>query len=297
MPDNLKPSNGNGQIKIGVYICHCGVNISATVNVATVREFIAKQPHVIIARDYKFMCSDPGQDLIKQDIQKLGVNRVVVASCSPLMHELTFRMTAESAGLNRYLVQIANIREHCSWVHDDKEAATQKACALVNAAVRRVALHLPLQITRMPVNKATLIVGGGIAGIQAALEIANAGHHVYLVEKEPTIGGRMGQFDKTFPTLDCAACILTPKMVSVGHRKDITLLTYSEVEGVSGYIGNFKIKVRKKARYVDAEKCTGCGQCWSNCPAIRIPSGRSIHIGDRLVNEVRTRPNGEGHSA
>jgi heterodisulfide reductase subunit A2 len=290
MSESAKPSNGNGQVKIGVYICHCGVNISATVNVVAVREFIAQQHNVVIARDYKFMCSDPGQDLIKQDIQKLGVNRIVVASCSPLMHELTFRMAAESAGLNRYLVQIANIREHCSWVHDDREMATQKACALVNAAVRRVALHQPLQITRMPVNKATLIVGGGIAGIQAALEIANAGYHVYLVEKEPTIGGRMGQFDKTFPTLDCAACILTPKMVSVGHRKDITLLTYSEVESVSGYIGNFKIKVRKKARYVDADKCTGCGQCWSNCPATRVPSGRSIVLGERLVNERSTRP-------
>jgi heterodisulfide reductase subunit A len=293
MHEHAKPSNGNGQVKIGVYICHCGVNISATVNVAAVREFIAQQPNVVIARDYKFMCSDPGQDLIKQDVQKLGVNHVVVAACSPLMHELTFRMAAESAGLNRYLVQIANIREHCSWVHDDREMATQKACALVNAAVKRVALHQPLQITRMPVNKATLIVGGGIAGIQAALEIANAGYHVYLVEKEPTIGGRMGQFDKTFPTLDCAACILTPKMVSVGHRKDITLLTYSEVESVSGYIGNFKIKVRKKARYVDTDKCTGCGQCWSNCPATRIPSGRSIVLGDRLVNDRSTRSRGQ----
>jgi len=292
MPENLKPTNGNGQIKIGVYICHCGVNISSTVNVAEVRTFIAKQPHVIIARDYKFMCSDPGQDLIKQDIKNLGVNRVVVAACSPLMHELTFRLAAETAGLNRYLVQIANIREHCSWVHDDREAATKKACALVNAAVRRVALQVPLEITRQPVNKATMIVGAGIAGIQAALEIANAGYHVYLVEKEPTIGGRMGQFDKTFPTLDCAACILTPKMVSVGHRKDITLLTYSEVESVSGYIGNFKIRVRKKARYVDTDKCTGCGLCWSNCPAIRIPSGRSIMIGDQLINELSTRPKG-----
>ncbi len=290
MPENIKPSNGNGQVKIGVYICHCGVNIAATVNVAEVRDFIARQPNVVAARDYKFMCSDPGQDLIKQDIKNLGVNRVVVAACSPLMHELTFRLAAESAGLNRYLVQIANIREHCSWVHDDRAEATKKACALINAAVRRVALHQPLQITRQPVNKNTLIVGGGIAGIQAALEIANAGYNVYLVEREPTIGGRMGQFDKTFPTLDCAACILTPKMVSVGHRKDITLLTYSEVEGVSGYIGNFKIRVRKKARYVDAEKCTGCGQCWSNCPATRIPSGRSIFVGDQLVNEKSTRP-------
>jgi heterodisulfide reductase subunit A len=290
MPENIKPSNGNGRVKIGVYICHCGVNIAATVNVAEVRDFIARQPNVLVARDYKFMCSDPGQDLIKQDIKNLGVNRVVVAACSPLMHELTFRLAAESAGLNRYLVQIANIREHCSWVHDDRAEATKKACALINAAVRRVALHEPLQITRQPVNKNTLIVGGGIAGIQAALEIANAGYHVYLVEREPTVGGRMGQFDKTFPTLDCAACILTPKMVSVGHRKDITLLTYSEVEGVSGYIGNFKIRVRKKAGYVDAEKCTGCGQCWSNCPATRIPSGRSIFIGDQLVNEISTRP-------
>jgi len=290
MPEDLKPSNGNGQIKIGVYICHCGVNISATVDVEAVRDFIARQPNVVVARDYKFMCSDPGQGLIREDIAKLGINRVVVASCSPLMHELTFRMAAESAGLNRYLVQMANIREHCSWVHDDREQATRKACALVNAAVRRVAFHQPLQSTRMPVNKATLIVGGGIAGIQAALEIANAGHTVYLVEKEPTIGGRMGQFDKTFPTLDCAACILTPKMVSVGHRKEITLLTYAEVENVSGYIGSFRIKVRKKARYVDAEKCTGCGQCWSNCPTIRIPSGRAIVMGDRLVSEVSTRP-------
>ncbi len=288
MSDPTKPTNGNGEVRIGVYICHCGVNISATVNTTEVRDYISRQPGVVVARDYKFMCSDPGQALIRQDIANLGVNRVVVAACSPLMHELTFRIAAETAGLNRYLVQIANIREHCSWVHDDREAATKKACALVNAAVRRVALHQPLQITRKPLNKATLIVGGGIAGIQAALEIANAGYHVYLVEREPSIGGRMGTFDKTFPTLDCAACILTPKMVSVGHRKDITLLSYSEVEGVSGYIGDFKVKVRKKARYVDVDKCTGCGQCWSNCPATRIPSGRAIYFGDQLVNEHST---------
>lgn len=287
---DVKPNEGNGQVRIGVYICHCGVNIAAIVNVAEVREFISKQPNVVIARDYKFVCSDPGQDLIKNDIKDLNVNRVVVAACSPLMHELTFRIAAETAGLNRYLVQIANIREHCSWVHDDRDAATAKAIALVNAAVRRVALHKELQITKQPVNKNTLIVGGGIAGIQAALEIANAGYHVYLVEREPTVGGKMGQFDKTFPTLDCAACILTPKMVSVGHHKDITMLTYSEVESVSGYIGNFKIKVRKKARYVDPEKCNGCGLCWSICPATRIPSGRAIYISDKLINEISTKP-------
>jgi heterodisulfide reductase subunit A2 len=288
MFEGAKPTNSD--VKIGVYICHCGVNISSTVDVAAVRQFIAGQPGVVIARDYKFMCSDPGQDLIKQDIKNLGVNRVVVAACSPLMHELTFRLAAESAGLNRYLVQIANIREHCSWVHENRDAATKKASALVNAAVRRVALHQPLQITRQPLNKATLIVGAGIAGIQAALEIANAGYHVYLVEREPSIGGRMATFDKTFPTLDCAACILTPKMVSVGHRKDITLMSYSEVESVSGYIGHFKVNVRQKARYVDAEKCTGCGQCWSNCPATRIPSGRAIFLGDQLVNATPAHP-------
>jgi heterodisulfide reductase subunit A len=290
MSDQIKPTDGDGEVRIGVYICHCGVNISATVNVTEVRDFIARQPGVVVARDYKFMCSDPGQGLIKQDIANLGVNRVVVAACSPLMHELTFRVSAETAGLNRYLVQIANIREHCSWVHDDREAATKKASALVNAAVHRVALHKPLQITRKPLNKATLIVGGGIAGIQAALEIANAGYHVYMVEREPSIGGRMGTFDKTFPTLDCAACILTPKMVSVGHRKDISLLTYSEIDAVSGYIGNFKVKVRKKARYVDVDKCTGCGQCWSTCPATRLPAGRALYFGDQLVNEHSTRP-------
>ena len=293
MFENTHTAHGNGEIRIGVYICHCGVNIAQTVNVAEVRDFISRQPGVVVARDYKFMCSDPGQVLIKHDLAELGVNRVVVAACSPLMHELTFRVAAETGGLNRYLVQIANIREHCSWVHDDRDAATKKAIALVNAAVRRVALHQPLQVTRKPLNKATLIVGGGIAGIQAALEIANAGYHVYLVEREPSIGGRMGTFDKTFPTLDCAACILTPKMVSVGHRKDITLLTYSEVEGVSGYVGNFKVKVRRKARYVDPEKCTGCGQCWSNCPATRLPRGRAIYFGEELVNSTSTRPPGE----
>lgn len=290
MPNNNNGNGTNGQIKIGVYICHCGVNIASTVNVAELHDFISKQPNVLVARDYKFTCSDPGQDMIKQDIKNLGVNRVVVAACSPLMHELTFRLAAESAGLNRYLVQIANIREHCSWIHDNRDDATEKAKALVNAAVKRVALHQPLEITKQPLNTATLVVGAGIAGIQASLEIANAGYQVYLVEKEPTVGGRMGQFDKTFPTLDCAACILTPKMVSVGHRKDIKLMTYSEVESVSGYIGNFKVKIRKKARYVDTEKCTGCGQCWSNCPATRIPTGRGVYIDGELVNEISTKP-------
>jgi heterodisulfide reductase subunit A len=276
----------NGNIRIGVYICHCGANIAATVKVEEVRDFISSAPGVVIARDYKFMCSDPGQDLIRGDIAELGLNRIVVAACSPLMHELTFRNAAMKAGLNRYLVQIANIREHCSWIHDDARLATQKAKALVLAAVRRVALHQPLEPLRAPVNPNVLVVGGGIAGIQAALELAEAGHTVYLVEREPSIGGRMGTFDKTFPTLDCAACILTPKMVSVGHRPNIKLLTLSEVTGVSGYIGNFKVRVRRNARYVDESKCTGCGQCWNVCPATRVPRNRTIWLGKQVVKRV-----------
>jgi len=276
----------NGHPRIGVYICHCGLNIAGTVNVSEVREFISRAPSVVIARDYKFMCSDPGQALIQDDIQQLGINRVVVAACSPLMHELTFRNAAKKAGLNRYLVQIANIREHCSWIHDDVRMATEKAKALVAGAVRRVALHQPLEPMRAEINPNVLVVGGGIAGIQAALEIAEAGSTVYLVEREPSIGGRMGQFDKTFPTLDCAACILTPKMVSVGHRENIKLLSYSEVVGFSGYIGNFKVKVRRKARFVDESKCTGCGLCWNTCPATRVPAKRTIKLGDQIVKQV-----------
>lgn len=278
--------DGNGQVRIGVYICHCGVNISSTVNVAEAREFISGVPGVVAARDYKFMCSDRGQAMIRNDIQELNVNRVVVAACTPLLHELTYRGAAMKAGLNRYLVQIANIREHCSWIHENKAAATEKAKALMLAAVKRVALHRPLEPMRAEVNPNVLIVGAGIAGIQAALEIAEAGRTVYLVEREPSIGGRMGQFDKTFPTLDCAACILTPKMFSVGDRENIKLLTYSEISSFSGYIGNFKVKVRRKARYVDEDKCTGCGQCWSICPATRIPKKRTIKLGDQIVKQV-----------
>ena len=276
----------NGQVRRGVYICHCGLNIAGTVNVSEVREFISRSPSVVIARDSKFMCSDPGQALIRDDIQHLNVNRVVVAACSPLMHELTFRNAALKAGLNRYLVQIANIREHCSWVHDDVRMATEKAKALVSGAVRRVALHQPLEPMRAEINPNVLVVGGGITGIQAALELAEAGNVVYLVEREPSIGGRMGQFDKTFPTLDCAACILTPKMVSVGHRENIKLLSYSEVTGFSGHIGNFKVKIRRKARYVDESKCTGCGLCWNTCPATRVPRKRTIKLGDQVVKQV-----------
>lgn len=250
--------------RIGVYVCHCGANIAATVNVKEVAEFAASLRGVVVARDYIFMCSDPGQELIRNDIKEYNLNRVVVASCSPLLHERTFRRVCGDTGLNPYLFEMANIREHCSWVHE--EGATEKAKHLVQAAVMKVYYHEPLEPMEVGFNSNTLIVGGGIAGIQAALDIANAGYKVYLVEREPSVGGHMIQLDKTFPTLDCSACILTPKMSDVGSHPNIELLAYSEVEEVSGYIGNFKVKIKKKARYVDEEKCTGCGVCQEKCP-------------------------------
>jgi heterodisulfide reductase subunit A len=254
------------EVKIGVYVCHCGLNIADTVDVEEVTKYAATLPAVVVSRDYKFVCSDPGQNMIKEDIKELGLNRVVVASCSPLMHEPTFRRAIQEAGVNPYLFEMANIREHCSWVTEDNKEATEKARALVSAAVRRVYYHQPLEIKEVPVNPNTLIIGGGIAGIQAALEIADSEHKVYLVEKDPSIGGHMIQFDKTFPTLDCSACILTPKMTSVGMHPYIELMTYSEVEEISGFVGSFKARIRKKARYVDEDKCNGCGVCIEKCP-------------------------------
>jgi heterodisulfide reductase subunit A len=252
--------------KVGVYICHCGTNIAGTVDVAEVARWAGEQPNVEVARHYEFMCSSLGQDLIEEDIRDKGLTRVVVAACSPHMHEKTFRGACRRAGLNPFLFEMANIREHDSWTTTDKPAATQKAKALINGAVKRVVHHEPLDPLPVEINSNTLIVGGGIAGISAALELANAGYHVYLVEREPSIGGHMAQLDKTFPTLDCSACILTPKMVEVGQHDNITLLSYSDVEAVDGYLGNFKVTVRRKARYVDAELCTGCGICIEKCP-------------------------------
>jgi heterodisulfide reductase subunit A len=280
-------STNGGERRIGVYICHCGSNIAATVDVVAVRDYVAKLPHVVIAREYKFMCSDPGQELIRKDIQELKLNRIVVASCSPLMHENTFQKTCETGGLNRYLFQMSNIREHCSWVHKDKKVATEKAKLLIEAAVRRVFYNEPLEAKRVKINPATLVVGGGVAGIQAALEISESGNEVYLVEKEPSIGGKMALLDKTFPTLDCSACILTPKMVSVGQRKNIHLLSYSEVDEVSGAIGSFKIKVRRKPRYVEETKCNGCGLCYTTCPGTRIPKRRAIVMGNQVIKELK----------
>jgi heterodisulfide reductase subunit A len=259
------------ETKIGVYICHCGLNIAGTVDSEGVAKYAETLPHVAIARDYKYMCSDPGQDLIKNDIKELGINRVVVASCSPRMHEPTFRKACQEAGLNPYLYEHANIREHCSWPHaGDKKRATEKAKDLVRAAVKRVYYQEPLEIKEVPVNPNVLVVGGGIAGIQAALDIADGGKKVYMVERDASIGGHMIQLDRTFPTLDCSECILTPKMTDTGHHPNIELMTNSEVVDVSGYIGNFKIKIKKNPRYVDIIKCNSCGECAKVCP-VEVP--------------------------
>jgi len=267
----------NYQERIGVYICHCGTNIAGKINVAELVEFARGFAGVTIARDYKFMCSDPGQALIENDIKEHNLTRVVVASCSPLMHENTFRKACERAGLNPYLFSMANIREQCSWVHIDEEASTEKAKALLAAAIRRSALLEPLEKREVPINPRTLVIGGGIAGIQASLDLAEAGKEVILVEREPSIGGHMAKFDKTFPTLDCAACILTPKMVQIGQHPNIKLFTYSEIEEITGYVGNFKVKIREKARYVDTELCNGCGMCWEKCPGTRVPRKGNVH--------------------
>ena len=250
--------------RIGVYICHCGSNIAGTVNVEELTEFARGLPGVVVAREYKFVCSDPGQNIIRDDIRELGLNRVVVAACSPRMHEPTFRRTVAQAGLNPYLLQIANIREQCSWVH--KDGNDEKAKALVNAATQKAYYLEPLETREVPVTPAVLVIGGGIAGIQVALNIANADRKVYLVEREPSIGGHMMQLDKTFPTLDCSACILTPKMASVRSHPNVELMTYSEVVDISGYVGNFRVKIRHKPRYVDESICTGCGLCITKCP-------------------------------
>ena len=259
------------EVRIGVYVCHCGSNIADKVDVAAVRDFAATLPNVVVARDYQYMCSDPGQELIRKDVNELGLNRVVVAACSPRMHEPTFRRVLESVELNGYFFEMANIREHCSWVTEDKDAATAKAKALIAGAVRRVRYHEPLYERFAPVTKRALVVGGGIAGIEATLKIASSGTEVWLVEKEPSIGGNMARLDKTFPTLDCSACILTPKMVAVAQDPRVTLITYAEVEKVDGYIGNFEVTIRKKARGVDVNKCTGCGICWGKCPT-KVPN-------------------------
>ena len=267
--------------KIGVFVCWCGSNIAATVDVEAVSQTLSKEPGVVFSTNYQYMCSQTGQDLIQEKVRELGLTGVVVCSCSPRMHENTFRKTCEKAGLNPYMVEIANIREQCSWIHKDKAEATKKAIILGRAAIAKVMLNAPLQAGTSPVKKRALVIGGGIAGIQTALDIADAGFEVDIVEKKPTIGGKMTQIDKTFPTLDCAACILTPKMVDCAQNEKIHIYAYSEVAAVKGFVGNFKVTIRKKARFVDTTKCTGCGLCTEKCPQKKVPNEFNLGLDTR----------------
>jgi heterodisulfide reductase subunit A len=256
------------QPRIGVYICHCGLNIAGSVDCEEVSKFAATLPNVVLAQDNRYTCSDQGQAEIKKDIQEHKLNRVVVASCSPRLHEPTFRKACEEAGLNKYLFEMANIREHCSWVHlYDRKAATDKAKDLVKMAVAKVALLEPAVEAEVPITRKALVIGGGVAGIQASLDLADTGYKVYLVEKQPSIGGMMARIDKTFPTMDCSICILAPKMSDAGHHPNIEVLTNSEVADVKGYIGNFHVKVLKKPRYVSKD-CSACGECVKVCPIV-----------------------------
>jgi heterodisulfide reductase subunit A len=269
--------------RIGVFICHCGENISRTVDVERVAQEVGKMPGVAFSTDYKYMCSDPGQNLLKKAIQEQKLTHVVVAACSPRMHEKTFRKAVEAAGLNPFLCEMANIREHCSWVHENREEATVKATEIVGMMVERVKKNRVLPTITVPITKRSLVIGGGIAGIQAALDIADCGHEVILVEREPSIGGHMAQLSETFPTLDCSQCIMTPKMVDVANHPKIKLYTYSEIELVEGYIGNFQVTIKKRARSVDEDKCTGCGVCMTKCPQKKIPNKFDQNIGLRTA--------------
>jgi len=251
--------------RVGVYICHCGINIAATVDVEALTAFAQTLRNVVVARDYTYMCSDPGQELIKSDIEEYGLTHVVVAACSPRMHEPTFRGVVEEAGINPYCFEMANIREQCSWVHEERVRATEKAKQIVASAVAKASLLRPLEEREVGVIPAALVIGGGIAGIEAALDIANAGFKVYLVEKEPTIGGRMAQLNRTFPTLESCLELLVPRMREVVEHPSIELLTSSQVVDIGGYIGNFQVKVRRRPRYVDGDKCTACGECAEAC--------------------------------
>ncbi len=258
----------NKKPRVGVYVCHCGLNIAGSVDVEAVTKEAANVSGVVLAKDYRYMCSDPGQDLLKKDIKEHNLNRIVVASCTPRLHEPTFRAALEEAGLNKYLFEMANIREHCSWVHlREKEEATSKAIDLVKMAVRRAVLLEDQDEQKVPVIQKTLVIGGGVAGIQAALDLADAGYQVYLVEKEPSIGGRMAQIDKTFPTMDCSICILAPKMSEAGRHPRIEIMTNSEVRTVAGYVGNFTVDVQQRARLVK-DNCTACGDCSKACPVL-----------------------------
>ena len=267
--------------RIGVFVCHCGTNIAGTVDVKAVAEALGKEPGVVVSTEYQYMCSQAGQELIKNAIKEHNLTGLVVCSCSPRMHEATFRKTAEAAGLNSYMVEIANIREQCSWIHKEMPEGTEKAIVIGRAAIAKVHLNAPLKPGESPVVKRALVIGGGIAGMQTALDIADAGFEVDIVETKPTIGGKMTQIDKTFPTLDCAACILTPKMVDCAQNEKINIYSYSEVTAVKGFVGNFNVTIKKKARFVDETKCTGCGICTEKCPQKKVPNEFNLGMNNR----------------
>ncbi len=269
--------------RIGVFICHCGENISSTVDCEKVAKITSGLNGVAFSTDYKYMCSDPGQTIIKDAIKEHRLDGVVVAACSPRMHEPTFRKACAEAGLNPFRCEMANLREHCSWVHPKEEATTQKAADLVRTLVEKVKRNASLQPIKVPVTKTAVVIGGGVAGIQAALDIANCGHKVIMVERQPSIGGHMSQLSETFPTLDCSQCILTPRMVEVAQHPNITLHTYAEVEGLEGFIGNFKVKIRKKSKSLDEKICTGCGLCTTKCPQKKIPNEFERGLGNRTA--------------
>ncbi len=259
-------------MRIGVFVCHCGINIARTVDVEQVAAEILKEPGVVFATHYTYMCSTPGQDMILKAIDDENLDRVIVAACSPRMHETTFRRACSRAGLNPYLCEMANIREHCSWVHEDRQQATDKALEIIRTLIEKVKGDLPLEEIRVPLTKRALVIGAGIAGIQAALDIADGGYEVVVVEKAPFIGGHMAQLSETFPTLDCSSCILTPKVVEFAQHERIKLYAYSEIEEISGIVGDFKVKIRQKSRSIDEEKCTGCELCVEKCPTKKVIS-------------------------
>ena len=270
--------------RIGVYICQCGTNIAATVDSVAVAEYAATLPHVVVARDHMYMCSDPGQEMIKQDIHDYDLNRVVVASCSPRMHEVTFRTVVQEAGVNPYYFEMSNIREQCSWVHADRDVGTQKARELVAGSVAKAALLEPLEERQVDVTPTALVIGGGIAGLEAALEIADAGYRAYLVEKEPSLGGRMAQLNKTFPRLEDAGSLVVSEMQRAMEHPDLEVLAYSEVQAVDGYVGNFKVTVRQKPRFVDPDRCTACGKCAQACVlAGQVPDRFQAGLGQRAA--------------
>jgi len=272
--------------RIGVYVCHCGLNIAGVVNVKEVVEYAKGLPEVAIARDHRYACSDPGQEMIRKDITDYGLNRVIVAACSPRMHEPTFRKVLEDAGLNSYLFEMVNIREQCSWVHmNEPNQATEKAKDLVRMAVARAQLLEPLEVKEVKALKSALVIGGGVAGINAALDLAEMGFKTYVFERSESIGGHMAQLDKTFPTMDCSICILGPKMVEVSRHPNIEIISYADLLSVEGFVGNFKVRIRKNQRYVVAENCTGCGECLDVCP-LEIPNEWDRNMGVRKAISV-----------